>query len=82
MENLIIGFFAGIIICGAIWQFFLRKKQDENKTDDTELKIELAKSQVEVKAGEDAKQELTSQLEEKKSEVKELYIKVDKILYH
>ena len=35
MENLIIGFFAGIIICGAIWQFFLRKKQDENKTDDS-----------------------------------------------
>ena len=80
MENLIIGFFAGIIICGAVWQFFLRNKKDEDKTDDTELKVELARSQAEVKAGEDAKQELTNQLDDKKEEVKELYKKVDKIV--
>ena len=80
MENLIIGFFAGIIICGAVWQFFLRNRKDEDKTDDTELKVELARSQAEVKAGEDAKQELTNQLDDKKEEVKELYKKVDKIV--
>ena len=46
MENLIIGFLAGLVIFGLFWQFFLKNKQDENKTDDTELKIDLAKRET------------------------------------
>ena len=43
MENLIIGFLVGVVVFGIIWQFFLKNKQAE---------IDLAKSQVEIKAGE------------------------------
>ena len=79
MENLIIGFLAGLVIFGLLWQFVLKNKKDENIVDDTELKIDLAKKETELKAAEDAKQDLTRQLEEKKTEVKGLYTKVDKI---
>ena len=61
MENLIIGFLVGVVVFGIIWQFFLKNKQAE---------IDLAKSQVEIKAGEESKQELVDQLNEKKNEVK------------
>ena len=79
MENLIIGFVVGLVIFGLLWQFVLKNKKDENIVDDTELKIDLAKKETELKAAEDAKQDLTRQLEEKKTEVKGLYTKVDKI---
>ena len=79
MENLIIGFLTGLVIFGLLWQFVLKNKKDEDKVDDTELKIDLAKKETELKAAEDAKQDLTRQLEEKKTEVKGLYTKVDKI---
>ena len=79
MENLIIGFIVGLVIFYLFWQFVLKNKKDENKVDDTELKIDLAKKETELKAAEDAKQDLTRQLEEKKTEVKGLYTKVDKI---
>ena len=51
--NLIIGFLVGVVVFGIIWQFFLKNKQAE---------IDLAKSQVEIKAGEESKQELVDQL--------------------
>ena len=73
MENLIIGFLAGLVIFGLLWQFVLKNKKDENIVDDTELKIDLAKKETELKAAEDAKQDLIRQLEEKKTEVKGLY---------
>ena len=79
MENLIIGFVVGLVIFGLLWQFVLKNKKDENIVDDTELKIDLAKKETELKAAEDAKQDLIRQLEEKKTEVKGLYTKVDKI---
>ena len=80
MENLIIGFLAGLVIFGLLWQFVLKNKKDENKVDDTELKIDLGKKEAELKAAEDAKQDLIKQLNEKKAEVKELYIKVDNVV--
>ena len=80
MENLIIGFLAGLVIFGLLWQFVLKNKKDENKVDDTELKIDLGKKEAELKAAEDAKQDLIKQLNEKKAEVKDLYIKVDNVV--
>ena len=79
MENLIIGFLAGLVIFGLLWQFVFKNKKDENKVDDTELKINLATKEAELKAAEDAKQDLIGQLKEKKTEVKELYKVADGI---
>ena len=79
MENLIIGFVVGLVIFCLFWQFVLKNKKDENKVDDTELKIDLATKEAELKAAEDAKQDLLGQLNEKKSEVKELYKVADGI---
>ena len=79
MENLIIGFLAGLVIFGLFWQFVLKNKQDENKTDDTELKIDLAKRETELKAAEDAKEDLKEQLGKKEQEVKDLYKVADAI---
>ena len=67
MENLVIGFLAGLVIFGLLWQFVLKNKKDENKADDTELKIDLGKKEAELKAAEDAKQDLIKQLNEKKA---------------
>jgi len=80
MENLIIGFVAGLVIFALIWQFVLKNKRDENTVDDTELKIDLAKKETELKAAEDAKQDLKNQLDEKKADIKELYKKVDNVV--
>jgi len=80
MENLIIGFVVGLVIFGLLWLFVLKNKKDEDKIDDTELKIDLAKKETELKAAEDAKQELIIQLNEKKEEVKNLYEKVDNVV--
>ena len=79
MENLIIGFLAGLVIFSLFWQFVLKNKQDENKTDDTELKIDLAKRETELKAAEDAKEDLKEQLGKKEQEVKDLYKVADAI---
>ena len=79
MEYLLIGFLAGIIICGAYYQFFLKNKQDENKSDDTEIKIELARKEEELKGVVKAKDDMQEQLDEKKAEVTELYKVVDGI---
>ncbi len=79
MENLIIGFLAGLVIFAILWHFVLKNKQDENKTDDTELKIDLAKKETELKAAEDAKEDLKEQLEKKEQEVKDLYKVADAI---
>ena len=83
----ILGTIVGFIAFGIIWFFLLRPKNDQ--TSSAELKIkeeELKKSQIdlatreaEIKAAVEAKQNLTSQLEEKKDEVKDLYKKVDEI---
>ena len=79
MENLIIGFLVGLVIFSLFWQFVLKNKQDENKTDDTELKIDLAKRETELKAAEDAKEDLKEQLGKKEQEVKDLYKVADAI---
>ena len=79
MENLIIGFLAGLVIFSLFWQFVLKNKQNENKTDDTELKIDLAKRETELKAAEDAKEDLKEQLGKKEQEVKDLYKVADAI---
>ena len=79
MEYLLIGFFAGIIICGAYYQFFLKNRQDENKSEDTETKIELARKEEELKGVVKAKDDMQEQLDEKKAEVTELYKVVDGI---
>ena len=79
MENLIIGFLAGLVIFAILWHFVLKNKQDENKTDDTELKIDLAKRETELKAAEDAKEDLKEQLGKKEQEVKDLYKVADAI---
>ena len=63
MENLIIGFLTGLVIFGLFWQFILKNKTDQNKVDDTELKIDLGKKEAELKAAEDAKQDLIKQLD-------------------
>ena len=83
----ILGTIVGFIAFGIIWFFLLRPKNDQ--TSSAELKIkeeELKKSQIdlatreaEIKASVEAKQNLTSQLDEKKDEVKDLYEKVDEI---
>ena len=86
MES-ILGTIVGFLAFGIIWFFLLRPKNnkapaDELKFKEEELKnsqINLATRDAEVKAAEDAKQDLIIQLDEKKKEVKDLYKKVDDI---
>ena len=63
MENLIIGFLGGVVIFGIIWQFFLKNKQDENKIDDTEIKIDLARKEEELSKRDEAMLEITGYAE-------------------
>ena len=79
MENLIIGFLCGVVVFGIIWQFFLKNKKDENKIDDTEIKIDLARKEEELKAAEKAKDSLQEQLTKKETEVTKLYKVADGI---
>ena len=79
MENLIIGFLGGVVVFGIFWQFFLKNKQDENKIDDTEIKIDLARKEEELKAAEKAKDSLQEQLTKKENEVTKLYKVADGI---
>ena len=72
----------GFVAFGAIWYFFLKPKKvevlnDELKLKEEELKntqINLATRDAEIKAAEDAKESLESQLKEKKTELT-IYIK-------
>ena len=68
MENLIIGFLGGVVVLekSFIWQLFLKNKQDENKIEDTEIKIDLARKEEELKAAEKAKDSLQEQLTKKR----------------
>lgn len=86
MES-ILGTIVGFLAFGIIWFFLLRPKNNEAPTDELRLKeeelknsqINLATRDAEVKAAEEAKQDLIIQLDEKKEEVKDLYKKVDDI---
>ena len=88
----ILGTIVGFLAFGLVWFFILKPKNnndinneitlEELKVKDEELKntqIDLATRDAELKAAEDAKQELINQLEDKKEEVKTLYTKVDEI---
>ena len=86
MES-ILGTIVGFLAFGIIWFFLLRPKNNEAPANELKLKeeglknsqINLATRDAEVKAAEDAKQDLIIQLDEKKEEVKDLYKKVDDI---
>jgi len=77
----------GFVAFGAIWYFFLKPKKvevlnDELKLKEEELKntqINLATRDAEIKAAEDAKESLESQLKEKKTELTNLYKVVDDV---
>ena len=83
----ILGTIVGFIAFGIIWFFLLRPKNDQTSSSELKIKeeelkksqIDLATREAEIKAAVEAKQNLTSQLEEKKDEVKDLYEKVDEI---
>ena len=86
MES-ILGTIVGFLAFGIVWFFLLRPKNNEAPADELKFKeeelknsqINLATRDAEVKAAEDAKQDLIIQLDEKKEEVKDLYKKVDVI---
>ena len=83
----ILGTIVGFLAFGIIWFFLLRPKNDQTSSEELKIKeeelkksqIDLATREAEIKAAVEAKQNLTSQLEEKKDEVKDLYEKVDEI---
>ena len=94
MES-ILGVIVGFVAFGIIWFFLLKPKDNNTSTDELkikeeELKIkeeELKKSQIDLARKderlqniEDAKKDLTHQLDDKKEEVKNLYKKVDSIV--
>ena len=84
----ILGVIVGFIAFGVIWFFLLKPKDNQASTDELRLKeeelkksqIDLATREAEVKAAEDAKKDLTKQLDDKKVEVSNLYKKVDGIV--
>ena len=83
----ILGTIVGFVAFGIIWFFLLRPKKDDSQTDEIKLKeeelkntqINLASRDAELKAADKAKQDLVDQLNEKKTEVTNLYVKVDNI---
>ena len=83
----ILGTIVGFVAFGIIWFFLLRPKKDDAQTDEIKLKeeelkntqINLASRDAELKAADEAKQDLLDQLNEKKTEVTNLYVKVDNI---
>ena len=83
----ILGTIVGFFAFGLIWFFLLKPKKDGTQNDELKLKEEelkdsqiyLATKEAELKAAENARQELINQLGEKKTEVKDLYDQVDKI---
>ena len=84
----ILGVIIGFVAFGIIWFFLLKPKDNQAPTDELKLKeeelkksqIDLATKEAEVKAAEDAKKDLTKQLDDKKIEVSNLYKKVDGIV--
>ena len=84
----ILGVIVGFVAFGIVWFFLLKPKNNQASIDELKLKEEeLKKSQIdlatrgaEIKAAEDAKKDLTKQLDDKKVEVTNLYKKVDGIV--
>ena len=84
----ILGVIVGFVAFGIVWFFFLKPKDNQASTDELKLKeeelkksqIDLATREAEIRAAEDAKKDLTKQLDDKKVEVTNLYKKVDGIV--
>ena len=84
----ILGVIVGFVAFGIIWFFLLKPKKNQASIDELKLKeeelkksqIDLATREAEIKAAEDAKKDLTKQLDDKKVEVSNLYKKVDGIV--
>ena len=84
----ILGVIVGFVAFGIIWFFLLKPKNNQTSIDELKLKeeelkksqIDLATREAEIKAAEDAKKDLTKQLDDKKVEVTNLYKKVDGIV--
>ena len=87
MES-ILGVIVGFIAFGIVWFYLLKPKNNQASIDELRLKeeelkksqIDLATREAEIKAAEDAKKDLTKQLDDKKVEVTNLYKKVDGIV--
>ena len=84
----ILGVIVGFVAFGVIWFFLLKPKDNQSPTDELRLKeeelkksqIDLATREAEIKAAEEAKKNLSKQLDDKKAEVSNLYKKVDGIV--
>ena len=84
----ILGVIVGFVAFGIVWFFLLKPKNNQPSIDELKLKeeelkksqIDLATREAEIKAAEDAKKDLTKQLDDKKVEVTNLYKKVDDIV--
>ena len=84
----ILGVIVGFVAFGVVWFFLLKPKSNQASVDEMKLKedelkksqIDLATKEAEIKAAEDAKKDLTKQLDDKKVEVTNLYKKVDGIV--
>ena len=84
----ILGVIVGFVAFGIVWFFLLKPKNNQASIDELKLKeeelkksqIDLATKEAEIKAAEDAKKDLTKQLDDKKVEVTNLYKKVDGIV--
>ena len=84
----ILGVIVGFVAFGIVWFFLLNPKNNQASIEELKLKeeelkksqIDLATREAEIKAAEDAKKDLTKQLEDKKVEVTNLYKKVDGIV--
>jgi len=84
----ILGVIVGFVAFGVVWFFLLKPKNNHTSIDEMKLKeeelkksqINLATREAEIKAAEDAKKDLTKQLDDKKVEVTNLYKKVDGIV--
>ena len=84
----ILGVIVGFVAFGIVWFFLLKPKNNQSSINELKLKeeelkksqIDLATRQAEIKAAEEAKKDLTKQLEDKKIEVTNLYKKVDGIV--
>ena len=84
----ILGVIVGFVAFGIVWFLLLKPKNNQASTDELKLKeeelkksqIDLATREAEIKAAEEAKKDLTKQLEDKKVEVTNLYKKVDGIV--
>ena len=84
----ILGVIVGFVAFGIVWFFLIKPKNNQASIDELKLKeeelkksqIDLATREAEIKAAEEAKKDLTKQLDDKKVEVTNLYKKVDGIV--